>query len=207
MKIVAILNQKGGVGKTTLSTNIAHCLKSKGNRVLLVDGDPQGSCRDWNEANEGGLIPVIGMDRETLPKDLDAVKGNYDWVIIDGAPQIAKLAAAAIKAADIVLVPVQPSPYDIWATSDLVELIKIRQELDGGKLKAAFLISRAIKNTKLSSEISCALKEYNLPVFLNGTTQKIIYPTSASNGQTAIGSTDKKAEQEINQITKELEEF
>ncbi|WP_119344013.1 ParA family partition ATPase [Facilibium subflavum] len=207
MKIVSILNQKGGSGKTTLSTNIAHALKLKGYKVLLVDGDPQGSCRDWNAANDGNIVPVVGLDRETLPKDLDAIKNGYDWIIIDGAPQIARLAASAIKASDIVLIPVQPSPYDIWATSDLVDLIKARQEITDNKLNAAFVISRSIKNTRLSHEINEALNEYELPVLKNGTTQKVAYPTSATEGGTVFTIQDQKASHEINMIVKELMEL
>ena len=82
-KIISLLNQKGGVGKTTLSTNIAMSLKEQDKKVLLVDSDPQGSLRDWNEANEGKLISVIGLDRETLAQDIEAVKNGYDYIIID----------------------------------------------------------------------------------------------------------------------------
>jgi chromosome partitioning protein len=207
MKIVSLLNQKGGSGKTTLSTNIAHGLLLRNYKVLLVDGDPQGSARDWNACNEGELIPVVGLDRDTLAKDINAIKSGYDYIIIDGAPQIAKLAASAIKASDIVLIPVQPSPYDIWATSDLVDLIKTRQEITDGKPKAAFVISRIIKGTKLSYEIKEALKEYHIPVLEHGTSQKVSYPTSASEGGTVYTVNDVKAINEINQIIDELEEL
>ena len=129
---IAVLNQKGGSGKTTIATNLAHVLKLADSKVLLVDSDPQGSARDWNEANNGQVLPVVGLDRETLPTDLKAISAGYDFVVIDGAPQIAKLSAAAVKAADLILIPVQPSPYDIWAASDLVELIQARQEITDG---------------------------------------------------------------------------
>jgi len=205
MKIVSILNQKGGSGKTTLSTNLAHGLQLKGNKVLLVDGDPQGSARDWNACNDGQLLPVVGLDRATLDKDINAIKNGYDFIIIDGAPQIAKLAASAIKASDIVLIPVQPSPYDIWATSDLVDLIKTRQEITDGKPKASFVISRMIKGTKLSNEIRNALEEFELNIFEHGTSQKVSYPTSASEGGTVYTVNDSKAIYEINKIIEELE--
>jgi chromosome partitioning protein len=149
-RIIAVLNQKGGSGKTTIATNLAHALALGGVKVLLVDSDPQGSARDWNEANGGQVLPVVGLDRETLPTDLKAISGGYDFVVVDGAPQVARLAAAAVKVADLVLIPVQPSPYDIWAAADLVEVVKARQEITDGKPVAAFVISRSIRNTKLS---------------------------------------------------------
>jgi chromosome partitioning protein len=202
--VIAVLNQKGGSGKTTISTNLAHSLKLDGSNVLLVDADPQGSVRDWNEANEGNILPVVGLDRETLAKDLQAISHGYDWVVIDGAPQIAKLSAAAVKAADLVLIPVQPSPYDIWACADLVDIIAARREVANGKPKAAFVISRAIKKTKLSGDIAKALEDYNLPVFKAKTTQRVAYPTTAAEGLTVYSEPESEAVKEIESIKKEM---
>ena len=207
MPVVAVLNQKGGSGKTTIAINLAHALQLEDGKVLLVDSDPQGSARDWNEENDGEILPVVGLDRETLPKDLQAISKGYDWVIIDGAPQIAKLSAAAIKAADLVIIPCQPSPYDIWAAADLVDVIKARQDVTDGKPKAAFLVSRAIKNTKLGNEILDALKGYELPIFKSATTQRVAYPTTASEGKTVFVEADGQAAAEINAIKNELKEF
>ncbi len=207
MKTVAVLNTKGGSGKTTIATNIAVCLRDLEKRVMLVDADPQASARDWNVMNKGSMLPVVGLDRETLEKDLKAVSHGYDWVVIDGAPQIAKLSIVAIKASDMVLIPVQPSPWDIWACAALVEAIKIRQDITEGKPRAAFVISRAIKNTKLHNEVKEALKDYKLPIFKNGTTQRVSYPTYASEGQTVIQSPDKEAIEEVHAMTSELISF
>lgn len=208
-KIVAILNQKGGAGKTTLATNLARALQMNNNdRVLLVDSDPQGSARDWNAASDGELVSVIGLDRPTLSKDIQSIKENQDWIVIDGAPQIAELAVSAIKCADVILIPVQPSPYDIWACEDLVDIIKARQEVTDGFPKAAFIISRSIKNTQLSKEIGEALLGYGLPVFKSFTSQRVIYAKSAAVGSSVLDmESNNDAAKEINNIAKELKEF
>ena len=206
MLTIAVLNQKGGSGKTTIAINLAHAFQLEGHRVLLVDSDPQGSARDWNEENAGGVIPVIGLDRETMPKDLAAISAGYDYVVIDGAPQMARLAAAAVKAADMVIIPCQPSPYDVWAAADLVDVIKARQDVTDGKPKAAFVVSRAIKNTKLGKEILEALGNYELPVFKSMTTQRVAYPTTAAEGKTVFVEPNSEAAREMIAIREELKE-
>jgi len=207
-KIIAVLNQKGGAGKTTIATNLARALQANDKRVLLVDSDPQGSARDWNAAGDGELVSVIGMDRATLAKDIQAIRDNQDFIIIDGAPQIAELAVAAIKCADLIIIPVQPSLYDIWACEDLVDIIKARQEVTDGKPKAAFLISRAIKNTQLGKEIREALTGYELPVMKSFTSQKVIYAKSAAIGSTVLDfEKGNDAAKEIKTIANELLEM
>ncbi len=106
--------------------------------------------------------------------------------MIDGAPQAADLAVSAIKAADFVLIPVQPSPYDIWATSDLVELVKQRIEVTDGRLRAAFVVSRAIKGTRIGVEITEALAGYGLPILESRITQRVSYPGTAAAGITVL---------------------
>ncbi len=204
MKIIAILNQKGGVGKTTLATNIATKLHLNKSKVLLIDSDPQGSARDWHAAGSSE-IPVIGIDRPTLDKDIQKIAGQFDWVVIDGAPQLTDMAISAIKCADIIVIPVQPSPYDIWASSDLVEIIKHRQQLTDGKPKAFFCISRKIASTSLSKEIAEALEGYDLPVMKSYTSQRIIYAKSAAEGQTVFDTSNNEAIQEITNIVTEIE--
>jgi chromosome partitioning protein len=142
-----------------------------------------------------------------LPKDLNAIQNGYDWIIIDGAPAIAKLSAAAVKAADLVLIPVQPSPYDIWSCADLVDILLARQEVTDGKPLAAFVISRAIKNTKLSKEVADALTEYHLPVLSARTTQKVAYPTTAALGQTVFHQSNSNASGEILALREEVKEL
>jgi chromosome partitioning protein len=205
-KIVAFLNQKGGSGKTTIATNVAEALSRRGFNVILADTDPQGSARDWKAASESEEgVAVVGFDRaQLIARDLPAVARGADFVIIDGAPQVKDLAASAIKAADLVIIPVQPSPYDIWATADLTDLIRSRQEVADGKPKAGFLISRAIKNTKLSREITEALEVYGLPILKSGTTQRVIYPAAAAEGKSVLDSGDAVALSEVENIASEV---
>jgi chromosome partitioning protein len=206
MKIIAVLNQKGGVGKTTLSINLARALQQAEYKVVLCDGDPQGSARDWNDANQGELIPVVGMDRKSLPADIKNITG-YDIAVIDGAPQTRDLTIAAIKAADVILIPVQPSPFDIWATNDLIELIKERQEIANGQPKSAFIVSRQIQNTNVGHEVRGVLSDAGIKVFESGTFQRIAYSDLAASGKTVFEGSDAKAKDEIVNIANELWEF
>lgn len=203
--IIAMLNQKGGVGKTTLTTHLGVAFKNIGRKTLLIDADPQGSLRDWNDANGGQVIPVLGMDRETLPIDINAVKKDYDIIIIDGAPQSSKLVACAVRVADIIFIPVSPSPYDVWACADLVDIIKARHQVTNGHPKTYFIISRSRKNTKLSHEITDALYDYGFPIIKQCTTHREIYPQTASEGQTVYHVKEaKEAILEIDQLLKEI---
>ena len=205
--ITAVLNQKGGVGKTTLATALAHALELENpGSTLLIDQDPQGSALDWHEINEGRLLPVLGMSRETLPIDIKAVKNQYRHIIIDGAPAADKLAVAAMKVADLVIIPVQPSPYDVWSSADIVELVKARQEITDGKLKACIVISRAIKNTRIGKDVIEALEEFGLPVLEHRTTSLVAYPTAASEGLTVLSGNYDQAAKEIQGIKAELRE-
>jgi chromosome partitioning protein len=150
-------------------------------------------------------VPVVGIDRPTIARDLKSV-ARTDYVIIDGAPQAADLAVSAIKAATAILIPVQPSPYDIWAAADLVELIKERIELTDGRLKAAFVVSRAIKGTKIGGEVAGALEEYDLPVLETRVTQRVIYPGTAAAGTTVMDAEpESDAAKEIFALRAEVE--
>jgi chromosome partitioning protein len=206
-KIIALLQQKGGASKTTNSINLLRAIQKDGHKVLLVDSDPQGSARDWNAINDGAIFPVVGLDRKTLATDILSIKDQFDYVIIDGAPQIAELSVAAIKCADAILIPVQPSPFDIWSSEELVQLIKARQEITDGKPKAAFLVSRVIRNTNLGKDVNEALESYGLPIFKSFTNQRISYAESIAKGETVLESKDDAAIKEIQAIKDELYAF
>jgi len=206
--IVGVLNQKGGVGKTTLSVNLAASLSRTGARVLLVDADPQGSALDWAAARESEpLFSVVGFPRPTIHKDIATLGQGYDHIVIDGPPRVTDLARSAIMASDIVLIPVQPSPYDIWAADEVVKLIeeaRIYKEM----LKSVFVVNRKISNTAIGRDVGDALATYPVHVLSASITQRVVFAEAVAQGQAVHEiDPDGPAATEIEAVTTELMEF
>ena len=182
--IVGVLSQKGGVGKTTLSLNLASHWHAEGRRVLVVDADPQGSALAWSSARAAPpIFPVVGMAKPSLHRDLPAVAADYDVTVIDGAPRVNDLGRAAILASDLVLIPVQPSPFDVWAADDTVQLIQEAQQFKE-TLKAAFAINRKIVNTAIGRDVAGAFADAPFPVLEPTVSQRVLFAESVGQGLT-----------------------
>lgn len=207
--IIGLLNQKGGVGKTTLSVNLAAELARRGKRVLLIDADPQGSALDWAAARqEAPLFGIAGLPRATIHKEIDILGRDYDHVIIDGPPRVTDLARSAIMASDVVLIPVQPSPYDVWAAEEVVKLID-EAGVFKENLKSCFVVNRKIANTAIGRDVREALSAYPIPVLEASITQRVLFAEAAGQGK-AVFEVEREggaAGAEIQYVLDELLEF
>jgi chromosome partitioning protein len=206
-KVISILNQKGGVGKTTLAVHLATAFARKKRRVLLLDADPQGSALDWAAARRGEpLFPVVGLPKSSIHKELPAIASNFDLVIIDGPPRVYDVAKSACGASDLVLIPVQPSPYDVWAAKEIIDLLA-EAEIHRPNLKRAFLINRKIVNTAIGRDVTAALSDYPTPVLKTAICQRVAFAESAAQGLTVFDHAANAAAQEITQLSEEVEEL
>lgn len=206
MKIIACINEKGGSGKSTIATNLATALHRRGQRVVLIDADPQGTARDWRAASPEGadLPPVVAIDRaQNLAGAIKTL--GADVAVIDGPAKAEAMTAAIVSAADVALIVIQPSGADVWASAAPVRMV--RQKLDlGGKIDAAFLVNRTAGNTKLSKLIKDGeWNEYGLDQMAATVGNRVAFAQSLTDGVSVFDLADTAAQAEINNIINELE--
>jgi chromosome partitioning protein len=184
--IVVLLNQKGGVGKTTLALSLAGAWAQQGKRVTLIDADPQGSALDWSQqrAREGWprLFGVIGLARDTLHREAQELARDADMIVIDGPPRVAALMRSALLASDLVLIPVQPSPLDGWASAEMLALV-IEARIYRPELAARFVLNRCATRTVLARETAETLADHDPPMLATTIGQRVAFAAAAQSGR------------------------
>ena len=186
--IVAFLNQKGGVGKTTLALHLAGEWARRGQRVTVIDADPQGSALDWSQQRARERLPrlfgVVGLARDTLHREAPELARDADHIVIDGPPRVAGLMRSALLAADLVLIPVQPSPFDGWASAEMLSLLT-EARIYRPQLVARFVLNRCGARTVIARETAETLADHDPPLLAATVGQRVVFADAAQTGRLA----------------------
>jgi chromosome partitioning protein len=160
MTIIALINQKGGCGKSTTAVHFTYWLATKKKeKVLLVDADAQQSSSAWLEGMELEIPYKVVQTPDDLLEQIPVLALQYDQLIVDGPASLAEATRAILFRADLAIVPVQPTGVDLRSASDAVRLIKQAQSVRGGSPIASVFLSRAVKGTKLKDEAYALLSK------------------------------------------------
>ena len=159
-QVISLVNQKGGVSKSTTSVHLAYWLLKKRRRVLLVDADAQRSSSLWVEGMEGMEIPCqVLQTPDDLLEQIPQIVDDYDYLIVDGPASLSEATRAILFRTDLALIPVQPTGVDLRSASDAMRLVKQAQSVRDGVPMAALFLSRAVKGTRLKDEAISLLEK------------------------------------------------
>jgi chromosome partitioning protein len=180
--IIAIINQKGGVGKSTISTNLAVAFALLDYRVLFIDADDQKSSLDWINSRPEGLPKIVGthLGTQHLRKQVVELSKNYDVTIIDGKGIISEASKAALVISDFFIVPATPGTFDLHSTEDFLE--KVIQEVSSFKDTKGAILLNMMDATSLSKNIETYIRTLEFPVFETKISRLTAFKEAASKG-------------------------
>ena len=193
MNVIAFLSQKGGSGKTTLSVHTAVAAEASGERVCVIDADPQESATAWASAREAQTPIVATAQAGDLEAALGAAKGEgMSLVVVDSPPHAAPAASQIARRAELVLIPVRPSAFDLAAVPAAVELVR------AAKVRGAFILSACPFRAPEIGETRAALETHGLPIVPYEITDRRAFARAVTSGSAVTEfESDGKAAEEI----------
>ena len=213
-KIIAVVNQKGGAGKTTLSMNLAGAFANRKHKVLVIDADPQGTATRWAaSADDEEVFPaaVIGLSAaETkVHREVKKFVADYDWIVIDCPPAAdSPIPQSALLVADLALVPLLPSPLDIWAAVGIREVIHNISDINE-TLESRLVLNECQPNRTLSQKALEILPKFGIKLLDSHIGRREVFRQTPSFGQTVyqFGNTAKPAISDIEKLVDEVLEI
>ena len=211
-KTIGIIQVKGGAGRSTLATNLSGELSKRGSTVLIDCDMPQGTSASWfavREQTQKTLFGNLMADTATNHRELVAKVEQYadvDYIVLDGPPRIAELTRAALVLADLCLVPVGASKAEIWATSDILELIEEAKQVK--PINARMVWTRHRPHTRLAQELTeLATKELGLPALQSTLGMRVAYMEALGSGLTAAEMSEPNARAEVQSLANEVKKL
>ncbi len=177
MKTIAIVSRKGGSGKTTLAVHVAVAASLGKKQVAIIDLDPQASASGWGDSREGESPAVVSAQASRLTHVLETAKeNNADFVVIDTSPHSETAALAAIRSADLILIPCRPAIFDLRAINDTIDLVKMAN-------KSAFVILNAVPpKGSLGEEAHTAISQHDVEICPFKITQRMAFVHAVTSG-------------------------
>jgi chromosome partitioning protein len=207
--IISFVNEKGGVGKTTLVTNVAACLSSRNYKVCLVDTDKQQASTTWyNNREKQDIFISSCTEPKALSKHIGQLQEQYDVVLVDGRPHIDEMLDRTMLASDMVVIPVKPSLYDFRSFEnffDRFEQVRKLKEMSNGKLLGFVLFNEYKDRNLLSRELKEAIEDYDIVKLETRISPREAYKQTPKGGIGVTEYSDEKAKDEINRLCNELE--
>ena len=207
MKIISIVQVKGGSGRSTVSTNLAATL-SKQSTTALLDADiPQGTSASWyalrsadNKANN--LMIATASDHKEMVEQIQTLSSRADYIVLDAPPRIAEITRAMLMLADLIIIPVGATAPELWATADLLETIAEAQN-SRPQLAYRLLWNKYRTSTRSAKELSGEV-ELEAPALSTRLGFRVAYSDALANGLSVTEYRDKKARQEVTGLTDEI---
>jgi len=208
--VVTVTNQKGGCGKSTVSSMLCSTLSKRGIRVLLVDADAQGTSTAWAKAapeNASFSVPVINFSAyaEKIHREIQKQLDKYEIIVVDCGPSLESLPPlSALLVSNLAIIPVTPSPADLWAARGAKTLIE-RAQLINEDLRAVVLANRT-GHTTLSRAILNELDDFGIPLMNSRLSTRVAYQEAILSGVAVsdLGRDAKPAADEVSAMTDEV---